>query len=211
MNSGFLQFFFSHIYSNLRAWHATTLCMPGVLRIWGIHEKLPQEPCLLFLSGAPMSLPPAYVVRWEGTVFTGVCLLTFSGGGGGDLPSRQGRVPPSQVWMEGGGTYLPRWGEGTYLAGRGGYLPSQVGGTYLGMGYPHLGNGVPSCLGRGYLPTWGYPQQGVPPSSGQIPGLGGGGFPLPEQHSVYLLRWRAVYLLRSRRRTFLLSTSFTPI
>ena len=26
-------------------------------------------------------LPPAYVVRREGTVFTGVCLLTFRGGG----------------------------------------------------------------------------------------------------------------------------------
>ena len=36
-------------------------------------------------------LPPAYVVRREGTVFTGVCLLTFRGGtylpGGGGVPT----------------------------------------------------------------------------------------------------------------------------
>ena len=79
-------------------------------------------------------LPPAYVVRREGTVFTGVCLLTFRG------------VPLSRSG----------WG----------VTPSQV------------------QVGRG-----------VPPSQVQV-----GGYPLSRWGGV----WRAVCLLRSRRRTFLL-------
>ena len=58
-------------------------------------------------------LPPAYVVWREGTVFTGVCLLTFRGG-----------VTPSQVWPGGSGT--PISGPGGYL----GYPPGPE------MGYP---------------------------------------------------------------------------
>ena len=50
----------------------------------------------------------------EGTVFTGVCLLTFLGGG--YLPSGLGGYLPSQVWMD-GGRYPPTF------SGRG-YLPS---------------------------------------------------------------------------------------
>ena len=53
-------------------------------------------------------LPPAYVVRREGTVFTGVCLST--GGGGGGLPDR---VPP-------------RGGPGTPRGGGGGGVPDRV-------------------------------------------------------------------------------------
>ena len=78
-------------------------------------------------------LPPAYVVRREGTVFTGVCLLTFrgvgvgagstlfpgprGGGVGYPFPGPVGRVgvPPFQVQVgagQGGGYLLPRsrWG-----------------------------------------------------------------------------------------------------
>ena len=60
----------------------------------------------------------------EGTVFTGVCLITFQGGGG----------YPIQIWMVGGGVPHPDLD--------GGGTPSQVwewGGTYPGLdgwGYP---------------------------------------------------------------------------
>ena len=110
---------------------------------------------------------------------------TFPGGGeGGTYLSRWGGVPtfpgldrgvprggylPSQVWMA--GAYLPRSGwAGTYL-------PRQ-GGTYLGRGYPPPGKGYPLA---------GVPlQQGVTPPSRLR--SQDGGYPLPEQHSVYLLR-----------------------
>ena len=80
----------------------------------------------------------------EGTVFTGVCLLTF---GGGTYLSASG-------W---GGTYLPRsgWGGGVPT------LAGWVGGTYLGWvgGVPTLaGWGVPTFPGLdggGYLLWWG--------------------------------------------------------
>ena len=55
-------------------------------------------------------LPPAYVVRREGTVFTGVCLST--GGGGPGTPPPGGRVPP-----RGGGGYLTGYPPGGYLTG----------------------------------------------------------------------------------------------
>ena len=116
-------------------------------------------------------LPPAYVVRRKGTVFTGVCLLTFragtylpswgvplakSGWGGGTYLPRQG-VPPSQAWMEG---YLPwMWG---YLPWMGGGVPTLDGGgrgTYLGGD----GEGVPTLDGRrGFLPFTGYAAGGMP-------------------------------------------------
>ena len=79
-------------------------------------------------------LPPAYVVRREGTVFTGVCLST--GGEGGYLT----RYPPG-----GGSGYPP----GGYLTG---YPP---GG---GPGTPPGGGGVPDRVppgGSGYPPGGG--------------------------------------------------------
>ena len=54
-------------------------------------------------------LPPAYVVRREGTVFTGVCLSTGGGGGGGQ--------PADSV---GGGVSGQSWWEGSVAGGRGG-------------------------------------------------------------------------------------------
>ena len=93
----------------------------------------------------------------EGTVFTGVCLLTSRGGGylpsgqvgggyllsgldrGGYLLSSGWGGVPTQLWTEGGGTY-------SALDGGGYLLSSGRGGTYLGQG------------GGGYLPWLG----GVP-------------------------------------------------
>ena len=46
-----------------------------------------------------VSLPPAYVVRREGTVFTGVCLST----GGGGQPADSAGVGGVQVQPAGGG------------------------------------------------------------------------------------------------------------
>ena len=124
----------------------------------------------------------------EGTVFSGVCLSTFRGGG--YLPCRKG-VPTFQgggvpTFQGKGGTYLPSGG--TYLGGR---------GTYLGRGYLPW-RGVPTLVG-GYLP-W----QGDLPWWGDLPWQGGY---LPSQ--CVLAMWRAVCFLRSRRRTFLLTNNFT--
>ena len=93
----------------------------------------------------------------EGTVFTGVCLSTFrgggtylpDGGGGGTYSGLDGgRVPT--YGRGGGGTYSALAGGGvpTQLW-LGGYLPWLGGGTYLGQG-----GEVPTqlWLGGGYLP-----------------------------------------------------------
>ena len=141
----------------------------------------------------------------EGNVFT----LSTIVGGGSYLPrSRWGGYLLSQVQVgggtyfprQGGSTYLPRWGVpifpgGTYLPRSRGYLPSQVqGGTYL--------------LRWGYLPS----QVGGPtfPGGGILPSQAGGGIPFPGGGTPYrnsiacTAMRRAVCLLRSRRRTFLL-------
>ena len=90
----------------------------------------------------------------EGTVFTGVCLLTFTGGylpsgwwGGtySGLDGGGGGVPT----LAGVGGYIPwlGWGVPT-LARVGGYLPmAGVGGTYLGQG-----GGVPTLAQGRYSP-----------------------------------------------------------
>ena len=118
-------------------------------------------------------LPPAYVVRREGTVFTGVCLLTFVGVG-----------YPSQVWMVGGtpflgwgvpwpglegGTPSLGWGGGTWPGLDGGGIPLSQAWMVGGIPWPGLDGGG----------TWGYPLArhgwwGVPQ-----PGLDGGGLPSP--------------------------------
>ena len=60
--------------------------------------------------------PPAYVVWREGTVFTGVCLLTFQGGGldggGGYLISGLGGIPCPG--LDGGGYPISGLGWGGY-------------------------------------------------------------------------------------------------
>ena len=70
-------------------------------------------------------LPPAYVVWREGTVFTGVCLLTFRGG------------TPSQVWVGG----VPHLRSGGYPMSRG-YPMSGAYPIYGGV--PHVRGGTPS-------------------------------------------------------------------
>ena len=80
--------------------------------------------------------------------------------GGYPLPRSRWGVPSSQVQVGGAGYPLPLPGKGVPL--------------------PPPGKGVP-------FPP---PGKGVPPWPGLIPGRGGGGYPLPEQHSMYLLRGR---------------------
>ena len=99
-------------------------------------------------------LPPAYVVRREGTVFTGVCLST-GGGGGGPV-----RYPP------------PR-GPGTPP---GGYR--SPGTPPGGSGYPPPGGGtevrVPPLGGyQGQVPPLGGTKVRVPPGGVRVPPQGG--------------------------------------
>ena len=62
-------------------------------------------------------LPPAYVVRREGTVFTGVCLLTFRGG----VPGLRFSGRLIQPWMEGGSQVSDFWvGSSSLRQGEGG-------------------------------------------------------------------------------------------
>ena len=79
-----------------------------------------------------------------------------------------GCIPPSQVHA--GGYPLPRQG-GTHS--QVGDTPSQAGGST-----PFQGRGVPSSQVGGTL----FPDRGYPPHRQ------GEGYPLPEQHNVYLLR-----------------------
>ena len=98
-------------------------------------------------------LPPAYVVRREGTVFTGVCLST-GGGGGVQVPPPP---PPGGVWVP------PQGGPGGYLTGyppgRSGYPPR--GGTRPGTP-PGVPDWVPPRGVRVHPPQGGY-QTGYPP------------------------------------------------
>ena len=101
--------------------------------------------CYCLISVVSVFLPLAYVLRRQGTVFTGVCLSTP---GGGDTPTKvgtpwprwgtpdQGRYPQGQVRMGGGGTprYVPPSKVGTPLARSGWgraypkvFTPSKVG------------------------------------------------------------------------------------
>ena len=107
-------------------------------------------------------LPPAYVVRREGTVFTGVCLST------GGVPGPPRGVPRSRYPPGGYPGQVPPPPRGGGGGGGGG--PGTPRG---GSGYPPLG-GVP---GPGY-PPWGGTRVRYPP--GGYPGLGtppGGGGP----------------------------------
>ena len=142
---------------------------------------------------------PAYVVRREGTVFTGVCLLTFVGGGC-PVAGLGGGGTPSHVWVEGvprpgldgGGTAFLEWGLGggvpqPGLDGRGG-TPARsgtLGGTpFLGWGVPQPGldgggypiPGVGGTLARSGW--WGYPRYSPPARSGWWGGTPGTPHPL---------------------------------
>ena len=125
-----------------------------------------------------------------------VCVSVYIWWGVPHPRSRQGGGTPSQVQSGGGTPYRSRWEVGVPLprstwgvphprSRQGGY-PIQVWG-----GVPHprsrQGDTHPGFPPVGGAPTWGTP----PPT------------PWQEQHSVYLLRGGR-YVLRSRRRTFLL-------
>ena len=128
----------------------------------------------------------------------------------------QGGYPARSSW--GGGTLPgPARGRGGTLPGPagGGTLPGPARGSTLLGGYPTRGYPAGGYPGRvppvltwpggeggypGRVPPWqGPPRQGTTP-----PDLaGGGGYPVWKTEGVVTTR-RAVCLLRSRRRTFLL-------
>ena len=141
-------------------------------------------------------LPPAYVVRREGTVFTGVWSVP-QGGRGVWVPPGGVRVPPGGVWVPPrgsgyppGGVQVPPRGSG-YPPGGSGYPPGGPGIPQGGSGYPPRGSGYPPWEGGQvnvkinnykliqFSPYYSLPLQGL---------------------QVHL---RAVCLLRSRRKTFL--------
>ena len=116
------------------------------------------------LSSYPQLLPPAYGVRREGTVFTGVCLSTPGGGGG---------VPHFHPMSFPGGTPSP-------------YHNTSTGPMSLPGGYPLARSG----WGEGGTPVLGW------------------GTPLARTTEGVLATQRAVCLLHSRRRTFLLPPAY---
>ena len=76
-------------------------------------------------------LPPVYVVPWEGTVFTGVCLST---GGGVQPANSAGGISGQsggggQVQLTGGGQSGPAGGGGSGPAGGGRSGPADRGGS----------------------------------------------------------------------------------
>ena len=104
-------------------------------------------------------LPPAYVVRREGTVFTGVCLST--GGGGYRSPGTPPGGVPKSKYPPPGGTRVRYTPPGGYLT----RVPPR-GGTRTSVPPPPGG-----YLTRVRPPPGGYPDFGTPPP----PGGGGGG------------------------------------
>ena len=109
--------------------------------------------------------------------------------------TREGNVYTWECLSTGGGGYLP------WPGGGGAPTLQLMGGTYLGLGgtclgqegVPPLEGGVPTSI-REYLPGWGYPLARTE-----------WGAPLPGRDNRGVLDTRrAVCLLRSRRRTFLL-------
>ena len=141
-------------------------------------------------------LPPAYVVRREGNSFTS-SVHTL---GGYPYPIMLCNISQNAMGQPGGGEYPARssWG-GTLPGPAGGGLPCQVQlGGYPARsswgGYPARGYPAGGVLCRGA----GYPGR-VPPR----PGQDGGGYPVRTTEGVFTTR-RAVCLLHSRRRTFLL-------
>ena len=108
-------------------------------------------------------LPPAYVVRREGTVFTGVCLSTGGGYRSPGTPPGGVRVPPPR----GGGYRSPGTPPGGVLKSGyppwGGY-PGQVPpGGYRSPGTPRGGTRV-----RYPPPPGGYRSPGTPPGGTQV-------------------------------------------
>ena len=168
-------------------------------------------------------LPPAYVVRREGNSFT--LFVCPHGGGLGQVPPQgvypgqvppqggyPGQVPPlggTQVWVPPRGVprsrYPPGGGTQVRVPPQGGY-PGQVPPGGVRVRYPPWGGTRVRYPSPGGVPRFRYPPGGVrvpPPLGGylgQVPPRGG--YPGRTTEGV-LTTWRAVCLLRSRRRTFL--------
>ena len=150
-------------------------------------------------ANAEILLPPAYVVRREGNSFTlfvsphrGGGVSGPAGGGGGSGPAGGGSGPADrrgQVQLGGGGSGPPD---------RGGGGPAGGGQVQPGGGQVQLtGGGSGPADGGGVRSSWGGGAD-LASGGGVRSSWGGGG-----SASCALLR--AVRLLRSRRRTFLLT------
>ena len=165
-------------------------------------RKLPSSDCfcgclpgVIFVS---LLLPPAYVVRWEGTVFTGVCLST--GGVGQVQPGGVGQVQPGggrggSGPAGGRGGSGPARGEGWVRSSRGGGVGQVQLEGRSGSG-PAGGGGSGPAGGRGGSGPAGGGRGGSGPAGGgvgqvQLGGLGqvqpGGGSAKIAQHRKYLL------------------------
>ena len=144
-------------------------------------------------------LPPAYVVRREGNSFT---LLVCSHPGGYPYPIMLCNISQNAMGQPGGYPYpimLCNISQNA-MGQLGGTLPGSAGGGTLARGVPWLG-GYPGQVGR--YPGWGGTLAGVPWSgSPPPPARRWGGY--PGRTTGVFTTWRAVCLLRSRRRTFLL-------
>ena len=134
-------------------------------------------------------LPPAYVVRREGNVLTRVCPSICLSTGGYPYPIMLCNITQNAMGQTPVGGYpypimLCNITQNTTGQTPGGTQPGPAGGGYPARGYP--------CR--------------VPPppvrTGGTLPGLGG--YPGRITEGVLTTRW-AVCLLRSRRRTFLLT------
>ena len=133
-------------------------------------------------------LPPAYVVRREGTLFTGVCLSTPGGGGG--LPHLHPiilQLVPCPFWgCPHDWSQVPSW---VSTLARSGWGVPQPGpdGDYPGQGWVSPGQvrmgGTParSRWGKGYP----LPRDGVPPLRDGIPPSQGRGTPLGQVRKGY--------------------------
>ena len=125
-------------------------------------------------------LPPAYVVRREGTVFTGVCLSTGGGGGvrsswGGWVRSSRGGAGLGQVQPGGRSGSGPAGGRGGSGPARGeGWVRSSRGG---GVGQVQLGGrgGSGPAGGVGQVQLGGGVGQVQPGGRGGSGPAGGGG------------------------------------
>ena len=157
-------------------------------------EKKESE--IVFVKKLLPFLPPAYVVRREGNSFT---LLVCSHLGGYPYPIMLCNISQNAMGQTPGG-YPARSSRGGTLPGVPCWRGTLLGGTLLG-GYPARGypaGGYPAGGGG-----WGYPGR-APPRPGQDMGNpAGGGYPVRTTEGVLTTR-RAVCLLHSRRRTFLL-------
>ena len=196
--------------------HSQMYLVPSVTNFCETYNSmsLSSTPILLFL-------PPAYVVWREGTVFTGVCLLTFRGGPGlrfgGVLVSGSGGSPVSGLMggtsLRLGGYWSQVWG-GPGLRFRGGTW-SQVWGGSLCKGKKILTPDLawymfrlekkfshrdppPPVKGKNFDTRFGL----IHVQTGKKNFADG---PPPEYQALAMAMQRVVCLLHSRRRTVLLS------